>query len=1261
MLRHFANARLATKHSPLAEQRLVYLRKETTVAGENSSDADAKKGLIELSKTPEQVARKIGRETRSHLGFLNDAAGININTLTEAEAEALTVKHVDVMQSQEPDVLREDIRTAVTRVLTASDAKEGSVLEMSRETRAMLDDLEQVDWKQDAAIAAFYDRRAALIRKILNLPETGVANKTDLALRLRYLPEVDEVLADRKKQAEETLSKQRDAQLDNAQVRLMVDELATLNWQSAIETSAALSKYEATLAKLLAPQTLQTRFDGQPYAQLKWALEQLPELQTRIDTATREKQLTEYAHISAEHVDVSELTQALAQVAKGDVAGFEAVYDEHEATLRGIFARNQTPVPPSFDKTDVITWAIQAVPGMAAAIEAERAKHSETREFDEPGCQYLNRAEYLEQYNAMIDRDTTRSPEEAAAMKENPPSAFQFRNTVYFNIDDQEAADPVRGPRSVAHELTHFAVRKERKANARFFEQMQAELETAGNWEELKGLVLNVFGHRSADMKDSEILEEALAIYMGGEKMPYVRESQDDNEANSWRIHQILAAAGASGGLALALRSIATEVDVHYDGVRERLETSTERSRYADKTAAEYEADAVRTNAEEKKTVKQKIGDTMDEKEGKLQSLGDIKGKITESQGSCESIRATLPSVRAATKRLDTAQRKQDEQDIGTIESFLGECESDLAKAAKYTDALERWDLPEKQGGLTEKEKEFFRKEMNFGPDDTTNKIEAQKALAKYVAGIETAIKEVNTFMTKERPKEARGNENKSPWKMLKEKLFTSGNGVEWVSWSDAVKIIGIFKDAILQKWEQGKERKAHRIADNLAQGAWIAKPIEYTLKKQARAANEKQTSEFADYLKTAGLNYDRLIGKQNGLFWRLGNINEKRAVLEFAAEKGWLYDLSPVYGNDVYGVNFIKEFGPEAYSDLVQHYEEGKKKEEKRGYAKVDKRPDIPPMIEDLKHELAERNLFAIKGIFERIQQKAKYAYSHVWALTTFVNELRKDPQLLEILDKGLLDDLGNIGIGQSAWSLTMFKILRDPLMEWKDGANWDNNVMTRTIKKIEGRLARLPGGIKEKTKEEAVAKIMAGQTYRDGDVTISIFQSDFDDYRKWWMKYANTTASAAKTDDDFFSPDGSDILLAGSRILEEIGTRDSTGRPTHQAKSANFFAMVINRYDDLKKADPIAKERYRSEMQIKLKNWFRTRICSNAASTLQFPEENDIENRNILRELLRRKILLKEDIIAGLGGNMKKTENGVTSLTPFGQKVEEAVNDPV
>jgi hypothetical protein len=378
--------------------------------------------------------------------------------------------------------------------------------------------------------------------------------------------------------------------------------------------------------------------------------------------------------------------------------------------------------------------------------------------------------------------------------------------------------------------------------------------------------------------------------------------------------------------------------------------------------------------------------------------------------------------------------------------------------------------------------------------------------------------------------------------------------------------------------------------------------------------------------------------------------------VLEFAAEKAWLYDIDPLNGHNVYGIDFINEFGPEAFLHLVQSYEGGKSKEEKRGHEKVNKRPDIPPMIDDLIHELKDKNLFAAKGIFKRIQEKAKLTHSSLWAMTTFLSQLRKDPDLLKTLDKGLLDDLGNIGIGESAWSLTMFKFMRDDLMKLKSGAKFGTTCkLDSTIIKIENRIRARYGNEpyfknhpKIRNMEEAVAYILAGKSIVDGDFKLSIFESEFDDYRKWWLDNANTTTSAAKTDDDFFGVEGSDVMLTGEAIIKEVGTRDSTGRPTHQRKAPNFYASVIDRYDDLRKNNPAALLNFRNEMQGKFRQWLRTYVSSNAATAGQMPEETDGKGCYLLDEMLSRGIFREEDIIGALRGNIYPKKAGEAPANP-------------
>ncbi len=1260
MLRHLANARFAPKHSPLAEQRLVFWAKATGEAsGANAErNPDDRLGLIELSRAaPERAVRKIGRDTRTHLQFLNDAANVDLNKLTEDEAAALAVKHADVLQGEEPELVRGTTREAVTRVLTAKAGGDGaSVLEMSRETGDTLADMERIDWSKDASIADYYDRRKAMVRRLLSLPPDdggSVPNKTELVLRMRYLPEVDTVMRERRAKNEKVMSERREAQLDNAAVNAMVGELATVNWQNQVEVAAALTRFEGTLATLL-PDADPNTFVNRPRERLDWMLNQLPELRARIEKIRAEQQHAEYLRLSASEVDVGELTEALSQADITDDAEMERIYAEHRTTIERVFLNNDTPIPIGYSGKDAVVWVMANVPGMAAAVEAEREKVLKDREFDVPGAQYLPQDEFRGKYLESLRADASRPDEVQDSMADNMPSAFQFKNVIYFNLDHPEAKDPVKGPRSVIHELSHVAVRNETRKDKDFVAKAKADLVTAGKWEELSELVRDAFGARGSTMPDDEILDEAIAIYLGGEKHPYARESDDRTEVASWKIHQLLSGIrmptdGTPSALAGTLGLLGAEVDRHAPAVTERLRGAAEDNEAGNKLAADYQ-ETLRTNTGEQKEVKDKIGDTVAAEEEKTKSLSDIGASIRSSESTFKSFKENVPRLREAIGRMGSDRQRAELQSLSAIEQFMGETAADLATARVYHDALDRWDLDEKKGGLTAKEKADLMEKWNFGPDEKTNREQAQKALSRFVSGIAVSVKQVEEFMRTDRP-DPPPAEDKSFWKMLRENVFGNGKQVEWVSWSDLVKIVGVFKEAIVTRWSEGKDRKAHRIADNLARGSFIAQPIEHTLKKQARAANEKQTHDFLEFLKTAGLNYDTLMAPGTGLYWKLSNVNEKKAVLEFAAGKAWLFDLDKLNGSNVYGMDYNAEFGPEQFEELVQSHEGGKAKMVKEGIEKVDKEPDVPPIMNVLVHELRHKNIFVVQGIMQRLQDKAKYSHSHTWMLTTILmlirDESKSDPTLLKCLDKGMIDNISNHTIQQSAWTITWLKMKRNQIDDWKKGkAEFGNNIVTKTMEDIETRLkqagAEFPDTPEGRLgKYEAIGMVLAGKTASEENgefksrilmrfgkhwkkgTKISLFETAFTEYRKeFFDATAQGTCSPAKTDNDYFNNEngGSDIMLLNPTHIKKILIKDSTGQWTTAEKAEGFFAQLFDRDDELAKLDPIALRNFKQEMSTKINIWWNDLDGSRRE---KFPQNRDQSGRRIIKELVDRNLV--------------------------------------
>lgn len=907
------------------------------------------------------------------------------------------------------------------------------------------------------------------------------------------------------------------------------------------------------------------------------------------------------------------------------------------------------------------------------AMEKERQEAEEKREKG-PEFSFCSEAEMKQTLASAKD---TMSPKQFDDLMAKPPSSFIWKGFIYFNVDHPRNRNSEERRNTIAHELTHFEIDRASRGPA-FLKKFEMHFRAKGVWENLKQAVdasyANSGGFDSAS--DEDYMHEILAIYTADTV-------QADDKENLKQICTIVAGvfeppltrdaqelADSLSELNGAVRtSFAANAETAENNLSESIAESDER-KLAQETLERTDNKA-RRNPDEEKKAKKEIADDNEKKGEEANSPGKVEAKISETLQRIGKFKQQLGSIKEKVAKLPEKERKESEAGLAMVEKLVEKDLPDLIMFQGWMDTLSRWDTPENDGGPSEEKRRFLAK--NCGLGDTATISESQrkeilKAVMEAVATIDGPLSDVEDFdkNADDTPKKKDDKEiqqSKGYLRWIKENIFTSGNGIEWMSIYDIVRVFKVHQEAWVAKYKENQERRVYRVAKHTN----IRKDLQPTLDKQSRSANEKQTSDFADYLKTSGLDYMQLMDKEKGLYYRLDNINEKKAVLEFAAEKAWLYDIDPLDGHNVYGVDFIAEFGPEAFLHLVQSYEGGKSKEEKRGHEKVNKRPDIPPMIKDLIHELHDKNLFAAKGIFKRIQEKAKLTHSHLWAMTTFLSEMRKDPALLRTLDKGLLDDFGNIGIGESAWGLTMFKMLRDDLMRLKEGAEFGTTcILDKTIVKIEKRItdALGPNPVfrtnqgKIKTMEEAVAWVMASKTLKEPGLTLTIFDNDFSDYRAWWLERANTTTSAAKTDDDFFGTEGSDIMLTGEAIIKEVGTRDSTGRPTHQRKAPNFYASVIDRYDELRKDNPASLLNYRSEMKGKFRQWLRTYISSNAASAGQMPEEMDGKNRYLLDAMLERGIFDPNDIISTLRSNIfGKDKDGKPNNEPLFNRINAAI----
>ncbi len=996
--------------------------------------------------------------------------------------------------------------------------------------------------------------------------------------------------------------------------------------------------------------------------------------------------------LNREETDRNQLATALGKIDTSNMsdAELQALIDAHRPMIEKYFE-----LPKTLPGHQIINL-LQAL--LARDIERVRKQEHKT----ETGILWNNlRADEFEK----LYRKLRKIP---AGQAVRLPNAFSHGNTMVFNIEHEdfkkEGLSDTLAERAVAHEATHLALSNaEPKYGIGMWTRM---LKSHAEWKNLASAVEGVFSgdneYLSGGKKNERIASEALAIFMANRKAPINSASIQGN-----------ASVDAQKQVCDILEKIfADPTTGYFDVLRKQLEGTVDRFTevkarngtpgaplsvgsllmQAAKDAKVQETllsglepknreteEGVETNADQGVRLAEK---NLEQAAAASESLtaAALHTKIESLLTKLESIRGRYPALQAIIEsaEMDSEKREQLLAAVSQNLEYLSQSGSDLLLLKKKADTLNRWSMNEEDGGLSIEEKSAFAESSGFPTNpyrDLQTTMEAADALCKPqldealqimkgpVSGYETIFNEMNKEIDDAQEKGQKASEGsnvdeESVAEWLKKNVFSSQGDVVWLTPLNIMNIIKTYKDAIVQNYNSNQKVKENRVAKKLN----FYKPIQHTLKKLARSTDHTESNEFREYIEKEGYTFNEVFGddgkgKSGGLLAQnRHNFNRAKAVLEYAADKAWLYFLDPRNGHNVYGLDFEGIEGHQSFEELVQRHEAGKSKEVQHGYDRIDKMPDVPPMIDTMVHELRHKNIFAVQGIMKRLQEKAKYSHSNTWILTTILmlirDESEKDPTLKLCLDKGMIDSISNFTIQQSAWSITWFKLNRHDIEKWKQGDVFGNNKTTKAMEVIEAKLkeagAKFPDTPKGNlAKYEAIAMVLSGKTFYEGNkeveergllnygwnpgARVSIFGSDKDlsAYRDAFRDATSSTdTEPGGTDSDYFNPGngGSDIMLLDESQFSRILSRKSTSEWTYDSKARGLVTQVLMRYDELEKVDPDAFQNFKRETRKKFDYcmdgvWDKSRRPTVVKDT-------DLQGNNMVDQLASRGLLSESKI---------------------------------
>jgi len=886
------------------------------------------------------------------------------------------------------------------------------------------------------------------------------------------------------------------------------------------------------------------------------------------------------------------------------------------------------------------------------------------------------------------------------------------------NISEEDVMKIVKNNRNraIIHEIGHYCLNRKDRDGSRW-SQLQEHLRSALDvqelaehpaWVALQEAVEKSFGGKFGKKNDIKFLHEAVAIWTAGKRIP--NQEDEDEYAVIEKLDAVLNAASNDPFVRNIIADFERDVDEQVSGngkkessfsfaQRKMADASGERSdNLAFKERFEEEECGTFTNKPEADPLKKKIKEDLDNSESEITTSEQVISKIEAAENSIKKIRSNKAKFLSL---MTPENREAEEKGLNALLDKFSSDMNDLSVVEEDAVSFGKWDT---EGALTMTEKNALAKKFRFSDLgtyeeamsesdvaalDEKNKEKRGEVLAELADLVtmhfEPIIKIADSLenaVIKQQESESKSSSGAAEFSIvgwIKRNLGKDG-GVHWLSVYDLVKVYNIYKDAILERYHSKQKIRTYQAAKTW--NVWA--PLKPDLDKQAKSANDEETEKFKEYLKKDGFTYDQLFNSGGVLDKNRGNINRAKAVIDYAADHAWLYKLDRTNGFDVYGIDYEGNWGERTFEELVENNAAQQDKESKNGYSKVNNYPEIPLIIEDMIEELKKKNLWQVHGMMQRLQEKSKLAESNTMALTTLFRALREDPDVLELMDIGMLDKIGNIGIGQSAWALTMYKVQRKQILAMKNAVlkestragkihvakNYSDKdadfVMGRAIKAIENRLpTNLIGTDKKghpdfRKLDHEVAKVLAGQTIKDIDGRpLSIFDSEietFNAYRKFYMDFTDTTPTdVRKTDPDFFNPGngGSDLLLLGQNEVGNILGHQSQGPWIEESKANNFVTQIFMRDEELIKQDPSGRLRsnYRAEMKRKLTLYLNSKVLAQPAAmnylakvrtsaspdVKKFIDPKKISNKVILLELKNRG-MIEESVFKKIRRNGSK-----------------------
>lgn len=480
-----------------------------------------------------------------------------------------------------------------------------------------------------------------------------------------------------------------------------------------------------------------------------------------------------------------------------------------------------------------------------------------------------------------------------------------------------------------------------------------------------------------------------------------------------------------------------------------------------------------------------------------------------------------------------------------------------------------------------------------------------------------SGMKKVIEQLEKMKKEKDAAKEGASLWQELK--AFPRSMGIAFYSVYEVIEAYKQVKSAYIDAWEQRVRLKAAGLA-NLAGKAFQKLPygqdVEQVLESSINRKNDEVKDQYVSFLKNRNVGFrDLFVNTGNILTQNRHDSNRARAVLEYAASKGWLYHLQNEEFVDINHKRILRKWrlrdllpaewdearANDYFSLLKSQNSNGEKQETGAAKNNIQARENTPAFIKNIEFELDGLNVWAALGIAERALERGLYAEVSPWIATTIYRKMQESKELRDLIPITWLDQIGSLGAYASYMTIGHIKSERPAIESWLSSG--DDNIrnagdLGKAISLIEEEILRSTNR-SFKTPEEKyalnnfVAKVLAGQTLDEETpdlglrrgTRITIFSDRYTAYRNNGniLGMRDLTGPGFKAEDsDYYTQRSDNILSSGTTYIMQHTANAQFVEPS---KTQCYVAHILELYRELQaKGLKAEAENFRREMGEKL-----------------------------------------------------------------------------